>query len=131
MFSAAEKISVRLHAGYPDFGNQYQLESVFFGEGYELLEKNRRLEFALDNLSAEAESFVKSTLLPDLNTLRDDVFNTRENADTAQAAVWTRNANEYSERKRIYHDRRVELCQFLNIPVGPNLNSCAPRRVRS
>lgn len=130
MFTAAEKVTIRVHAGYPDFGNQYQLQSVFFGEGYELLEKNRRLEFALDNLTTEAETFVRTSLLPALQNLRDDVFNTRENADTTQAAVWTRNANEYGERKRMYLDRRIELCQFLNVPTGPNLNEGRARRER-
>jgi hypothetical protein len=130
MFTDAEKISIRIHAGYPDFGNQYELQSVFWGEGYELLEKNRRLEFALGNLSSAAEKQVRDVLLPDLDTLRLDVFNVRENADTAQASVWKRNANEYWERKQIYADRRMELCEFLNVPPGPSLGS-QTRRVRS
>jgi hypothetical protein len=129
VFTPEEKVAIRIHAGYPDFGNQYELESVFFGDGYELLEKNRLLEFALNNLSTAAENQVRDVLLPDLETLRADVFNVRDNADTAEAAIWKRNPQEYSERKKMYSDRCVELCNFLNIPHAPN-SQTATRRIR-
>ena len=95
-----------------------------------MLEKNRRLEFALNNLSVAAEARVVNDLLPALDTLRSDVYNTRDNADTEQAAVWTRNKHEYQERKQIYRDRRIELCRFMNIPVGPGVQDVSSQRTR-
>jgi hypothetical protein len=45
---------------------------------------------------------------------------------TAVAAVWTRNAAEVAERKKLYRDTRIELCLYLGIPSGPYMSILIP-----
>lgn len=118
MFTDDEKVRLREHAGYPVFGNQYELNARFYGEGFDVLEMNRRLEFALNNLQVAEESHVKTMILPQLDKLKKGIYKSRKNLDTARAAVWTHNANETNERRALYTAARLDLCGFLNVPAG-------------
>ena len=128
MLTDLVKSRIRLHAGYPIFSNAAQLASLKWGQqAWHMQVQNQNLEFSISNVSAIEEGIVRDELLPNLEQLRADVYNVRENSDTASAAVWTRNPSELIERGILYRMKRVELCQFLNIAVGPMLASGSAR----
>lgn len=117
-FTDAEKVSIRRYCGYmafgstpiPNYGWRY---SVDYGD----------LEFRILNLSPEEEDEVRDYFLPNLLLLQNDIPATRTNVDTAQAAVWYRNANELKERWALFNSMRRYLCDFIGAAYGPALVS--------
>jgi len=79
------------------------------------------LEFRISNMSSDEEDQVRSVFLTNLILLEADIPATRDNIDTAQAAVWYRNKNELRERWAIYDDWRRRLCDFIGCECGPAL----------
>lgn len=78
------------------------------------------LEARLDNLVAvEAQNVL--AIVAQLRILRDAIPATSQNQDTASAAVWVRNPDELSERIRLYNYQRLQLCDALGVPAGPQL----------
>lgn len=111
----AEKVDVRRHCGYPAFGGQ-QVQAF----GHRFFQHYGSLEFRIENMS-EAEETVLRSYLTRLNQLEEDIAGVRDNLDTAAAAVWTRNANEHSDRERLYRTWVSKLLGFIGVPAGPSM----------
>ncbi len=82
------------------------------------------LEFRLTNLSANEITVVRR-YLGTLITLEVAVTAASDNLDTDQAAVWTRNKAEVSDRIGLLDVWRRRLCGFIGIPAGPALSDGA------
>lgn len=80
------------------------------------------LEYRINNLADGEVSVVREYLLS-LAGLEVAIPHAADNLDTDQAAVWTRNQNEYRDRERLFDGWRLRLCAFLGIPPGPGLSS--------
>jgi hypothetical protein len=116
----SEKIDTRRHCGYPAYGGTAAgFSSWRFYQVYGLL------EYRMQNL-ADGEASVVRTYLTTLAGLEAAIPRSSDNLDTDQAAVWSRNKNEFDDRGRLYDGWRARLCAFLGIPPGPGLQSCAP-----
>src|SRR5690242_21543866 len=81
------------------------------------------LEFRLTNLSATEVAIVRR-YLGTILALELAVPAAAANLDTDQAAVWTRNRTEMSDRIRLLDEWRRRLCGFLGVPPGNALTSC-------
>ncbi len=79
------------------------------------------LDYRLANLSAEEEGVVVNTYLTPLILRETEIQGAASNLDTAQAAVWTRNSSEVSDRINLFNYLRRQLCVFLGFPPGPQL----------
>jgi len=113
----SEKVEVRRFCGYPAYGAAPNgMQSWRFFQVYGLL------EFRLTNLSC-AETAVVRRYLGTLLSLEHAVPGSSGNLDTDQAATWTRNRSELTDRIRLLDDWRRRLCGFIGVPVGPALSS--------
>jgi hypothetical protein len=105
MFLECEKTDIRRFCGFPAYGGTAAgFESWRFYQAYGLL------EFRMNNLSSAEEAVVRR-YLANLNVLED------------QAAVWTHNRGEVSDRTALLDDWRRRLCAFFGLPPGPGLAS--------
>jgi hypothetical protein len=115
-----EKIDTRRHCGYPAYGGTPAgFSSWRFYQVYGLL------EFRMQNL-ADGEVIVVRTYLRTLADLETAIPRASENLDTDQAAVWSRNKNEFQDREQLYDGWRIRLCAFFGIPPGPGLRCNGP-----
>jgi hypothetical protein len=80
------------------------------------------LEFRLTNLS-DSEISVVRRYLGNLGVLELAIPGASDNLETDQAAVWSRNKNELTDRLRLLDEWRRRMCGFLGIPAGPALPS--------
>jgi hypothetical protein len=80
------------------------------------------LEFRLTNLS-DCEIVIARRYLGTLTTLELAVPTASDNLDTDQAAVWTRNKDEVTDRIKLLDEWSRRLCGFLGVPAGPALSS--------
>jgi hypothetical protein len=80
------------------------------------------LEFRLTNLSYSEISVVRR-YLGNLGVLELAIPGASDNLETDQAAVWSRNKNELTDRLRLLDEWRRRMCGFLGIPAGPALPS--------
>jgi hypothetical protein len=118
-----EKIDTRRHCGYPAYGGTASgFSSWRFYQVYGLL------EYRINNL-ADGELTVIRTYLVTLAGLEAAIPGASDNLDTNQAAVWSRNQNEFRDREQLYDGWRVRLCAFLGIPPGPGLHSNSPNLI--
>lgn len=118
----AQKANVRRYAGYPQVGaNHYTDASRDFSYGWTLPGVWETLSSILDNLRPENETTLVDVYLTNLAAQETAIFATSTNMGTAQAAVWTRNANEVAERRALFAQTRREMCAFLGIAPGPAL----------
>jgi hypothetical protein len=116
-FQDSEKTDVRRFCGYPAYGcTPAGFQNWRFYQVYGLL------EFRMNNLSAAEEAVVRR-YLANLNILEMAVPMAAQNLDTDQAAVWTHNSDEVSDRTALFDDWRRRLCDFLGLPPGPGLAS--------
>ncbi len=116
-FMDSEKIDVRRHCGYPAYGGTASgFSSWRFYQVYGLL------EYRINNL-ADGEVSVVRGYLGTLAGLEAAIPRASDNLDTDQAAVWSRNQNEFRDREQLYDGWRTRLCAFLGIPPGPGLRS--------
>ena len=111
----AQKVAVRRHCGYPLYGGQ-PVQAF----GHRFYQHYGTIEFRMNNMSSDEQTVV-TTMLTNLATLETDVLGTRDNIDTSAAAVWTRNKHELAERKALYNEWRLKLCDFFGVPGGPGL----------
>lgn len=114
-FNEAERTDLRRYCGYPAYGSGsggYQ--------GWRFYQAYGLLEFRLSHLSGSEET-VARRYLGTLAALEAAIPAAAETLDTAQAAVWTRNADEIKERTRLFDGWRRRLCGFLGVPNGPGL----------
>jgi len=117
MFLDSEKTDIRRFCGYPAYGaTAAGFENWRFYQAYGLL------EFRMNNLSAAEESVVRR-YLANLNVLEVAVPMAAQNLDTDQAAVWTHNREEVTDRTALLDDWRRRLCSFFGLPPGPGLAS--------
>jgi hypothetical protein len=117
-FNDFEKTDIRRFCGYPAYGAAPSgFASWRFFQVYGLL------EFRMNNLS-DAEETVVRRYLATLTVLEFAIPHAGDNLDTDQAAVWTRNRDELSDRVRLFDDWRRRLCSFLGIPPGSTMNYC-------
>jgi hypothetical protein len=118
-----EKIDARRHCGYPAYGGTAAgFSSWRFYQVYGLL------EFRLNNL-ADGEATIVRRYLGTLAALESAIPRSSDNLDTDQAAVWSRNQNEYRDRELLFDGWRVRLCGFLGIPPGPGFHSSSPNLI--
>jgi len=111
-FTDAEKTDIRRFCGYPAYG------AANSGiQGWRFFQVYGLLEFRMNNLS-DAETAIVRRYLATLNALEIAVPRTSDNLDTDQAAVWTRNRDELSDRSKLFDDWRRRLCAFLGVPPG-------------
>ena len=110
--TTAQKVKVRYHLGYPMFGG-----SPVQAFSYRYMTHYGDLEFRLSNMLADEEAFVVAAITT-LDSLETAIDGSGANADTAAAAVWTRNPAELAERKALYMDKRQRLARFLGVPLN-------------
>ncbi|QIY81499.1 hypothetical protein [Chromobacterium violaceum] len=115
-FTDAEKTDIRRFCGFPVFGGQ-PVQAF----GHRFFTQYGTLEFRLNNLQPGEEAVIRNTYLANLLELETDIVGTRDNLDTAQAAVWTRNRNEVRDREALFDGWRRRLCGFLGVAPGPAL----------
>lgn len=118
-FTQTEKVDIRRFCGYGAYGGGQPLPA----SGYRFSTRYGALEYKLNTLAAEEEAVVRTTYLSNLSTLEAAIVGTSANLDTAQAAVWTHNKNELTDRRALFNGWRRDLCGFLGIPAGPNMAS--------
>ena len=115
-------VSIRRFCGYSVSGdsasNPYR-ELVYSSVSYMGLS----LDYRLQHLSAEEESVVIATYLTPLALRESEIQGAADNLDTAQAAVWTRNQSEVSDRISLFNYLRRQLCDFLGFAPGPQLST--------
>lgn len=120
--SESERVDVRRFMGYPAYGKG---DSGF--QNWRFFQAYGTLEYRLTNM-ANAELQQVRLYLSQLYPLETAILGASDNLDTAQAAVWTRNANEVSDRMRLFDHWRRRLCGFLGLPPGPALGDGGGRR---
>ena len=81
---------------------------------------------AIMGLSDEELDVIRSVYLANLTLLEADIPGARVTLNVAKAAAFTRNPEEMRERRALFLDWRVRLCQFMGIPTGPYLASMVP-----
>lgn len=84
------------------------------------------MEYRLNNLAAEEEATLRAIYLVatiSLYVLEAALYGTSANLDTDQAAIWYHNKNEQRDRERLFNKMRADLCAFLGIPKGPDLEN--------
>jgi len=115
MFSDMERTDVRRFCGYPAYGS-----GAAGNMGWRFYTAYGALEYRLNNLSS-AEVAVVRKHLATLSALECAVPDAGGTLDTERAAVWTRNADEVSDRLHLLDEWRRRLCQFLGVPPGEGL----------
>lgn len=117
----AQMVDVRRFAGYQLTGTTMAItdeqDLVYTWFGMVAMSLHKRLT----SLSATEESVLIAKYLTPLNALEDAVVSAGGNLDTDQAAVWTRNRNEVSDRRGLFNSKRRDMCEFIGIAPGPIL----------
>jgi hypothetical protein len=116
-FTEAEKADIRRYCGYPAYGN-----GTDGYQGWRFNQVYGAMEFRMQHLGGAEEAVVRR-YLAELVVLERAVPAAGATLDTAQAAVWTRNADEVAQRLRLLDDWRRRLCGFLGLPPGPGLEA--------
>jgi hypothetical protein len=114
-FTESERTDIRRYCGYPAYG-----AGAAGFQGWRFYQAYGLLEYRLNNLAGSEEAVVRQYLLT-LSQLETAIPQAAANLDTAQASVWTRNADEMRERTRLFDGWRRRLCGFLGLPAGPAL----------
>lgn len=112
-FTDQEKVDIRRFCGFPAYANY----------GWVYVQSYGILETRIANMSDAEETVVRTVYLANLTALETDVVGTRENLDTAVAAVWTHNRLEQADRENLLDSWRRRLCGFIGVPPGPALKS--------
>ena len=115
MLADADKTDARRFCGYPAFGN-----GADGNAGWRYFQAYGELEYRLANLTTSEEAVLRRYLAT-CRSLEQAVLDASNNLDTAQAAIWTRNPAEISDRTTLLDDWRRRLCSFLGIPPGQTL----------
>lgn len=120
VFTDAQLVDIRRFAGYQVYGTG----AVIFPEPW-FFKYYLAMEARLQNMTADEANVVITIYLPNLYTLELAIPGATQNLDTDQAAVWHHNKDEVRDRKRLFTEFRMQLCDFLGIPPGPGLNRSA------
>jgi len=122
MLTSDQIVAVRRFMGYSVSGDSTAYpyrELVYSNVSY----MGVSLDYRLQHLSTDEESVVINTYLTPLALREQEIQGAADNLDTAEAAVWKRNASEVNDRIQLYNYLRRELCTFLGFPPGPQLSS--------
>lgn len=120
LFSGAQVAAIRYYCGYGSYAKF----------GYVLAGQMATLDTQMAGMVATEVAQV-TALLEILPTLDTALQNASQNLDTAQAAVWVHNANEITDRARLFRMYRLRLCTLFNVPPGPGLEVTGNRVVRT
>jgi hypothetical protein len=115
MFTDQQKCDIRRFCGYPAYG-----AAPDGNMGWRFFTAYGALEYRMNNLSGN-EVAVVVTYLATLHQLELAVLGSSDNLDSDAAASWTHNANEVSDRIRLFDGWRRRLCAFLGVPPGEGL----------
>ena len=110
-FTDAQKAQVRYYCGY----------SASAAFGYILSPGMATLDAQLAAMSDAEQAIVTTNFLAVLPGLEQALNAMSATLDIATAGPYSRNLNEYDERKRQYTDLRRELCQFCGCEPGDRL----------
>ncbi len=116
-FTSAQLVDIRRFCGYPAYGDG----AVVFPFPW-IMKQYLALEYRLQHISTDEGNVVVNTYLTNLYALESAVPGAGSNLDTDEAAVWKHNKNEVRDRARLFDSWRIRLCQFLGIPVGPQMS---------
>lgn len=122
MLTDAQMVDARRYAGYSLVGDTLVDDRSDLAWGIVGPIEWQTLDHRLRSLS-EAEEAVMANFLSTLNVLEKAITDSSDNLDTAQAAVWTHNANEVRDRTKLYNQQRRSMCGFLGIAPGPALGT--------
>ncbi|WP_429499384.1 hypothetical protein ACQUFY_20830 [Robbsia andropogonis] len=114
---------VRRYAGYPLLADVVVNDSQDMAYGWVSSGTWQTLNHRLTNLRPEEETTLINVYLTNLATLESAIVSASDNLDTAQAAVWTHNANEQRDRDRLFDSWRRRMCYFIGIAPGPSLGN--------
>ena len=120
LFTSAQVVAIRYYCGYGSYA----------GFGYVLAGQMATLDTQMAGM-VPAEVAQVTALLELLPTLDTALQNASQNLDTAQASVWTHNANEIADRVRLFRMYRLRLCTLFNVLPGPGLEVAGNRVVRT
>jgi hypothetical protein len=81
------------------------------------------LDYRLANLAPEEENTLINYYLANLYLREAEVQNASQNLDTDQAAVWKHNKQEVSDRRELFTQLRLDLCNFLGFSPGRGLGN--------
>lgn len=119
----ADKVDVRRYCGYPAYGAG---PSGF--QGWRFFQAYGLLEYRMNNMGV-SEVAVVETYLTTLRTLESAIPGAGATLGTDQAAVWTRNKNEVSDRINLFDSWRRRLAEFIGVPFGENIGNNQFQRV--
>ena len=120
--TTAQRVDVRRFMGYSVSGDSTSSpyrELVYSNVSYMGLS----IDYRLDHLTAEEEAVVVNVYLTNLTALEAAIVSASDNLDTDQAAVWTHNKREVSDRTGLFNQKRRDLCAFLGFKPGPTLGA--------
>ena len=107
--------------GYPMLGDSVATDNSDFVNGWVLPGVNTTLFHRLNNLRTEEANTLTTVYLPALAAQEAGLLAAQTNMGTDQAAVWTRNKNEVSDRSAHFNRTRRDMCAFLGFAPGPGL----------
>ena len=76
------------------------------------------LYYRLQHLNTAEENTLTTFYLPNLAQREQDIQAAAANLDTDVAAVWVHNKSEVSDRRELFRQLRLDLCDFLGFPPG-------------
>lgn len=117
-FTAQQLADIRRFCGYPAVGDG----NVVFPFPW-IMRQYVALEYRLQHLSETDGSVLVTQYLSPLYAIEQSLSVVWQNLDTAQAAVWTHNANEQRDKVRAFDYWRRRLCSFLQVPPGPEMSA--------
>lgn len=120
LFTGAQVAAIRNYCGYGSYAKY----------GYVLAGQMATLDTQMAGM-VDSEVAQVATLLNLLPTLDVALQGASQNLDTAQASVWTHNANEIADRSKLFRMYRLRLCELFNIPPGPGLEMLGNKVVRT
>lgn len=113
MFTEAQKVDIRRHAGFPVFGNGSTASPPGFG--YRYYRQYLIFEYRINNLSIDEETTLIEKYLNYCNSLELDITTATVNLDTDRAAVWYHNKNEVRDRFQLYKLWCIRLTDYLQV----------------
>jgi hypothetical protein len=118
VFGDQQLADIRRFCGYPAIGDG----NVVFPFPW-IMRQYLALEYRLQRLSETDGTTLVAQYLTPLYAIEQSLAAVYQNLDTAQAAVWTHNANEQRDKVASFTWWRRRLCAFLQVPPGPELSA--------
>jgi hypothetical protein len=116
-FTNQDFVDIRRHMGYGALGDTAEGgSSLMF---YRFYPEYKTLEWRMSHLTDEEVALVQGQYLPNLNALEQDIYGVRNTLTASQAAVYTHNDHEMSDRVELFTYFRKQLCAFFQLPSGP------------